>query len=123
VTNPLKPAPDGPPTLAIGFTDSAGEQVQRWLARSKVVKAFNTAGNAHMYKPKFAGGPPDMFIAGDDKPAKEKVGEIVAAFGWNVVDLGGIDAARYLEPLAMVWIAYGFLTHTWNHAFKLLRQA
>jgi predicted dinucleotide-binding enzyme len=32
VTNPLKFAPGGePPTLALGFNDSGGEQVQRWL--------------------------------------------------------------------------------------------
>jgi hypothetical protein len=30
--------------------------------------------------------------------------------------------ARYLGPLAMVWIAYGFSNNTWSHAFKLLRK-
>jgi len=122
VTNPFKPAPNGPPTLAVGLTDSAGEQVQRWLPVAKVVKAFNTVGNPHMFRPQFPGGPPDMFIAGNDPGAKQTVAELLKTFGWGVIDLGGIETARYLEPLGMLWVAYAFKTNTWNHAFKLLRK-
>jgi 8-hydroxy-5-deazaflavin:NADPH oxidoreductase len=122
VTNPLKIAPGGPPTLALGHTDSGGEQVQRWLAESHVVKAFNIIGNTFMVNPQFPGGPPDMFICGNDARAKQKVTEILTAFGWSTIDLGGIESSRYLEPLAMVWITYGFRTNTWAHAIKLLRR-
>ncbi len=52
------------PSLAIGFTDSAGETVQRLIPEAHVVKAFNIVGHAHMFKPDFPGGPPDMFICG-----------------------------------------------------------
>ena len=121
-TNPLRFAPNAPPTLALGTTDSAGEMVQRWLPKSRVVKAFNTIGNAHMINPKFLGGPPDMFLCGHDESAKKEVSEICSAFGLNPIDLGGIEMARYLEPLAMLWILYGFRTNTWNHAFKLLHR-
>jgi hypothetical protein len=120
-TNPLKPVPGGV-TLAVAGNDSAGEQVQRWLTGAKVVKAFNIVGNALMFRPQLPGGPPDMFIAGDDPGAKKKVSEILHAFGWNVIDAGGIASSRYLEALAMLWIIYGFSTNTWNHAFKLLRK-
>ena len=122
VTNPLKPTPNGPPTLGVGFTDSAGEQVQRLLPQSKVVKAFNTVGNAHMFKPQFPGGPPDMFIAGNDAGARQTVADICKAFGWGVIDLGPIENARYLEPIGMAWVVHGFRTNTWNHAWKLLRR-
>jgi len=121
-TNPLKPMPGGAPTLAVSGTDSAGEQVQRWLPNAKVVKAFNIVGNAHMFRPHFPGGTPDMFIAGNDKDAKRKVTEILKAFGWHVIDAGGIESSRYLEALAMLWIIYGFTTNSWNHAFKLLTR-
>ena len=123
VTNPLVMAPNAPPRLAVGLSDSAGEQIQRWLPEAKVVKAFNTVGGPHMYKPAFPGGPPDMFICGNDGTAKQRVAEICQTFGWGVVDIGGIEGARYLEPLAMVWVAYGLRTNTWNHAFKLLKAA
>jgi predicted dinucleotide-binding enzyme len=63
-----------------------------------------------------------MFICGNDASAKVKVTEILRAFGWDVVDIGGTEGARYLEPLAMVWILHGMRANAWNHAFKLLRK-
>jgi predicted dinucleotide-binding enzyme len=119
-TNPLDFSAGGAPRLAVGHTDSAGENVQRWLPGSRVVKAFNHVGNAHMVNPRFPGGPPDMFICGNDAGAKETVTGLLQAFGWSVVDIGGIEGARLLEPLAMIWIIHGFRTGAWNHAFKLL---
>jgi predicted dinucleotide-binding enzyme len=121
-TNPLVFAAGGAPYLTIGLTDSAGEQVQRWAPGAQVVKAFNTVGFAHMVHPQFPGGPPDMFICGNDDVAKSTVTEILTGFGWNTVDIGGIDGARLLEPMCLLWLNYGIRTHTWNHAFKLLRK-
>jgi predicted dinucleotide-binding enzyme len=121
VTNPLDFS-GMPPKLAIGHTDSAGEQVQRWLPGSYVVKAFNIIGNAHMVNPQFPGGPPDMFICGNDAKAKQTVTGFLKAFGWSVIDIGGIQGARYLEPLAMIWIPHSINTKLGNHAFKLLRK-
>ena len=72
--------------------------------------------------PQFQGGPPDMFLCGNDPAAKQKVGELCKTLGWPVVDLGGIEGARLLESLAMMWITYGFRANSWNHAFKLLRK-
>jgi len=122
-TNPLQFTSAGlPPELAIGHNDSAGERVQRWLPQSHVVKAFNSIGSAHMVRPKFPGGPPDMPICGNDTAAKKTVSDLLVSLGWNVIDLGGIENSRYLEPLAMVWIAYGFKSGSWGHVFKLLRK-
>ena len=122
VTNPLTPKPGGLPALALGHTDSGGEQVQRWLPKSRVVKAFNIVGNAHMIKPDFPGGPPDMFICGNDAGAKNIVTEILSSFGWPAIDIGGIEGARLLEPMCILWVIYGARTNSWNHAFKLLRK-
>jgi len=121
VTNPLDFS-TGAPGLAVGYTDSAGESVQRWLPGAMVVKAFNHVGNAHMVNPQFPEGPPTMFICGNDAGAKKMVTGLLEAFGWPVVDIGGIEGSRLLEPLAMLWIIYGFRTNTWSHAFKLLRK-
>ncbi len=121
-TNPLVFNPGKVPELALGHTDSGGEQVQRWLPGAKVVKAFNTVGNAHMVQPQFPGGPPDMFLCGNDAGAKRTVTEICGAFGWPVIDIGGIEGARLLEPMCILWVNYAFKTGSWNHAFKLLRK-
>ncbi len=121
-TNPLQMNPNGPPSLAVGHTDSGGEQVQRWLPDAKVVKCFNIVGNAHMVDPSFPGGPPDMFIAGNDADAKAKVSEICKSFGWPTIDMGGIEGARLLEPMCIAWVLYAIKNKTWNHAFKMLRK-
>jgi predicted dinucleotide-binding enzyme len=121
-TNPLDFSHGMPPRLALGHSDSGGEQVQRWLPKARVVKCFNIVGNAHMVDPKLAGGPPDMWIAGNDEAAKKKVGEILHDFGWpDPIDTGGIEGARLLEVMCLLWVGYGARTGTWSHAFKLLR--
>lgn len=120
-TNPLNFS-STPPSLAVTGGDSAGERVQRWLPASHVVKAFNTVGNPHMFRPDFPGGPPDMPICGNDAAAKQAVARLLSEFGWPVIDLGGIQSSRYLEALAMIWILEYFNTKNGNHAFKLLRK-
>ncbi len=113
----------GVPTLAVGHTDSAGEIVQRLLPAAKVVKAFNIITASHMVHPKLADGTPDMFIAGNDDQAKSQVAALLHSFGWRTpIDLGDITASRLLEPLAMVWISYGFRNDHWQHGFSLLGQ-
>jgi len=104
-TNPLAFDQGGPPRLALGH------------------KCFNIVGNAHMVKPQFPGGPPDMFICGNDGDAKQTVDSLVRSLGWPpAIDIGRIEGARLLEPLCILWVVYGARTNTWNHAFKLLRR-
>jgi 8-hydroxy-5-deazaflavin:NADPH oxidoreductase len=123
VTNPLDFSNDMPPRLALVHTDSAGETVQRMLPDSKVVKAFNIVGNPHMIHPDFPGGKPTMFICGNNDEAKKFVkDDILTKFGWETIDIGGIEGSRLLEPLALLWITHYFRTGNGNHAFKLLEK-
>jgi predicted dinucleotide-binding enzyme len=121
-TNPLDFSGGMPPKLFVGHTDSLGERVQRSLPRARVVKAFNTVGNALFFKPDFPGGPPDMFIAGNNTGAKGLVSQVCEQFGWGVVDIGGIEGSRHLEPMCMVWVLHGALSSSWTHAFKMLHK-
>jgi hypothetical protein len=75
-----------------------------------------------MVRPSFPEGKPDMFLCGNDPEAKETVSALCASLGWPTVDIGGIQGARYLEPLAMVWISVFAKTGSANHAFSLLRK-
>lgn len=120
-TNPLKMGAKGP-ELAIGFDTSGGEKVQEWLPEAKVVKAFNIITARLMIDAKQLGDEPDMFIAGNDAEAKKAVSGILDDFGWGVIDLGGIEESRLLEPLGMIWIRHMFNTQNWQHAFKLVRK-
>jgi 8-hydroxy-5-deazaflavin:NADPH oxidoreductase len=123
VTNPLESGGEGqPPKLALGYPDSAGATIQKWLPGSKVVKAFNIITAYYMANPKLKEGTPDMFIAGNDSGAKKSVTDIARSWGWNVIDIGGIEQSYLLESLAMLWIRYGALNNYWKHAFKLLKE-
>jgi predicted dinucleotide-binding enzyme len=120
-TNPLDFS-SGRPGLFVGHTDSLGEQVQRAASEALVVKAYNTVGNTLMVDPDLPGGPPSMFIGGDSDEAKATVTGLLEATGWDVVDLGGIEASRCLEPMCIAWVLHGMRAGTWDHAFRLLRR-
>lgn len=120
-TNPLTPDLSG---LTVGTHDSAGEQVARWATGAKVVKAFNTIGAQNFANPRFGAEVASMLIAGDDSAAKSIVRGLAAELGFDVVDTGPLGAARWLEPLGMLWIHLAF-AQEWGpngHAFKLMRR-
>jgi 8-hydroxy-5-deazaflavin:NADPH oxidoreductase len=80
-------------------------------------------GYPHMIHPDFPGGKPTMFICGNDDEAKKMVtDDILTRFGWETIDIGGIEGSRLLEPLALLWITQYFRTGNGNHAFKLLQK-
>ncbi len=122
-TNPLAPEPPARGVLKY-FTDineSLMERVQQLIPEANVVKAFNSVGNALMYKPNLKGQIPTMFICGNDVAAKEQVSAILEDFGWDAEDMGTMEAARAIEPLCILWCIPGFLKNEWMHAFKLLK--
>jgi len=123
VTNPLEFEAEGkPPYPAVGYPESGGSIVQRWLPESKVVKAFNTITAYYMANPKLEEGIPTLFICGDDKLANDTVARIASNWGWEVIDIGGIAESYLLEALAFLWIRYGFLNNHWKHAFRLMKK-
>ena len=122
-TNPLDFSHGMPPGLFLGTTDSLGERVQRKLPTARVVKCFNTVSNTIMFRPKFAGGAPEMMICGNDASAKAETTAILKSFGWpGALDIGGIDGARWLEALVPLWVRVGARLDTWGHAFQVVRS-
>ena len=63
-----------------------------------------------------------MFICGNNTKAKEEVTEILDKFGWETEDMGAVEAARAIEPLAMLWCIPGLTKNIWSHAFKLIKK-
>jgi 8-hydroxy-5-deazaflavin:NADPH oxidoreductase len=120
-TNPLDFSEGPPPRLAVYGRDSLGERIQRALPEAKVVKAFNTIGAPLMIEPRLGDDVPTMFIAGNDDGAKAKVGELLRDFGWpEPVDIGGIEGARELEAVCILWVKVGFRRGAWDHAVTLI---
>jgi len=121
-TNPIADAPpvNGVLPFFTGPGESLLERLQAKVPAARFVKAFSCVGNALMVDPKLPGGPPTMFLCGNDEGARRQVGGVVRELGWDVEDLGAAEAARAIEPLCMLWCIPGFRQNRWRHAFKLL---
>lgn len=123
-TNPIA---DAAPTNGVlqfftSLNESLMERLQKLVPDAHFVKAFSCIGNAFMVNPDFNGIKPTMFICGNDSGAKKEVTAILAQFGFDVADMGAVEAARAIEPLCMLWCIPGFLSNSWAHAFKLLKR-
>ncbi len=118
-TNPLLPDLSG---LAVGMSTSAGEEVAKWAPGARVVKCFNTLGAENFADPVIASEKASMFYCGDDAGAKRIVAELGAQLGMDMVDAGPLTQARYLEPMALLWITMAYkYGGTARSAFRLLR--
>ena len=123
-TNPIADAAPENGVLRY-FTDinrSLMETLQAKAPAARFVKAFSCVGSAHMVAPHFGGEKPTMFLCGNDAAAKAEVVGILGKFGWETADMGTAEAARAIEPLAMLWCIPGFRENSWGHAFRLLRK-
>ena len=123
-TNPIADVPPENGVLKFFTTldKSLMEELQSMFTKANFVKAFNSIGSAFMVNPDFNGEKPTMFICGNDEKAKKEVSELLSKFGFEVEDMGKVEAARAIEPLCMLWCIPGFLKNEWTHAFKLLKK-
>lgn len=126
ISNPLDFSKGMPPSLTVANTDSLGEQIQRALPLTKVVKTLNTVNAFLMVDPQqLAGGDHSMVVCGDDAAAKREVTRILEKwFGWkDVIDIGDISSARGSEMWLPLWVRlYGAL-QTPMFGMKVVRQS
>jgi NADPH-dependent F420 reductase len=123
-TNPVPLTPEGlRQGLVVGHTTSGGEEVARWAAGARVVKAFNTTGFQNMADPLYSSQSLSMLLCGDDVEAKKVTADLARQLGFDPVDVGPLRSARYLEALAMLWIdmavLQGFGT---NFGFRMVKR-
>jgi hypothetical protein len=123
-TNPIADLPpqNGVLRFFTNHDESLMERLQRKAPDARFVKAFSCVGNAFMINPTFPGGPPSMFICGNDEAAKASVRTLLTQLGWEAVDMGAAESARAIEPLCMLWCIPGLRSNSWTHAFKLLKM-
>ena len=94
--------------LAVGFSTSAAEELQRMLPKARVVKAFNTVFAANQTTGRVGKEQLTLFVAGDDTKAKQTVMQLGRDIGFDAIDAGPLKSARYLEPMAMLLINLGY---------------
>lgn len=112
--------------LALGFTDSGAETIQRAVPQARVVKTMNQVGFKVMDQAHGYPTAPAMFVASDDASARAVACALVSDLGFAAMDCGELRQARLLEPYAMLWIhqvigqgasdtsAFGWMNKTFN---------
>lgn len=119
MTNPVQPE-GGLETLG---STSAAEQIALLSPGASVIKAFNSIHYANIAEPILAGQNASMFYCGSDPAAKANVHILAAEIGLDPVDCGSLNMARYLEPLAYLWMHLAFREGLGTGvAIKLLRR-
>jgi hypothetical protein len=125
VANALDASHGVPPTLSVCNTDSLAEQIQHEFPDARVVKTLNTMNADVMADPGLVPGPHNVFLAGDDDAAKDEVRALLESFGWpatQVLDLGGLDAARGMEMYLPLWLRLFQAAGTAHINIALMRE-
>ncbi len=119
IANPLNSTYDG---LVTAPDSSSAEDVAKAVGpKTKVVKAFNTTYASTLLSGQVAGEPLDVFIAGDDEEAKNKVAQFIKDAGLRPVDTGPLSRARQIEGLGFLHIVtQGDLGTNYASAVKIL---
>jgi predicted dinucleotide-binding enzyme len=111
ITNPFNPTATG---LAIPDDTSIAQMVAKVApASTRVVKAFNTIFRDVLA----AGGPLDVFIAGDDAQAKASVSAFIKSLGLRSWDAGDLTMAHWLEGAGL--LSVGLAGHGAGFNFSL----
>jgi len=93
--------------LTVGHTSSGAEELAKIAYGGTIVKAFNMPGwekFANSAYPEYNGLKPIMYVCGDDNAANQQVCQLAEDVGFEGYNWGNLEGARYLEPMAMVWI-------------------
>jgi predicted dinucleotide-binding enzyme len=120
--NALRPDYTG---LAIGFDNSAAEEVARRAPGARVVAAVPPFAQA------IAKGPlcydrdlePTVFICGDDRAAKRIVEALVLELGAHPVDAGSLTVARLVEPAMMLAVSIAYAGVPRDVGLRLLERS
>lgn len=111
ITNPLDFTKGMPPQIleGLGNSNSLGEEIQKVLPHSFVVKTLNTVNYKLMVDARVVNkGDHHLFICGNDMDAKNKVKHLlVDIFHWQpdrLVDLGSIKSSRAIEAIVPFWV-------------------
>ena len=120
--NALKPDYTG---LAIGFDNSAAEEVARRAPGARVIAALPPFASA------IAAGQlcydrelePTVFLCGDDPAAKRIVERLVLDIGAHPVDAGPLRSARLVEPAMMLAVSIAYAGVPRDVALRLLERS
>src|SRR5712691_11138891 len=99
------PMNDDDTGLVVAHTSSGAEELAKMIPKARVVAAFNTVPSEVLfgvYEAKRKVSQPSLVYCGDDKSGKAVAVELIRDVGFDPVDAGPLQIARYTEPFALL---------------------
>lgn len=99
------PMNDEDTELVVGHTSSGAEELARKLPGVRVVSAFGTVPSEVLYavfKRRKRLVRPSLVFCGDDASARNSAARLIRDVGFDPVDAGPLQVARYLEPFTIL---------------------
>ena len=91
--------------LVVGRTSSGAEELAKKVAESRVVCAFNTVPSEvlfNVFEARRKTTKPSLVYCGDDAGSKKIAAELIRDVGFDPLDVGPLQTARYTEPFALL---------------------
>lgn len=91
--------------LAIGHTSSGAEALAKKARRAHIVSAFSTAPSEVLFSvfdKRRRTTRPNLVYCGDNRKAKQVAAKLIRDVGFNPIDAGPLDTARYIEPFTLL---------------------
>jgi predicted dinucleotide-binding enzyme len=91
--------------LVVAHTSSGAEALAKKVPRARVVSAFGTIPSEVLFgvfQRRRRGVRPSLLYAGDDRRARNVAARLIRDIGFDPVDAGPLQMARYLEPFTLL---------------------
>jgi 8-hydroxy-5-deazaflavin:NADPH oxidoreductase len=99
------PMNDNDTALAVAHTSSGAEELARKTPAAHVVSAFATTPSEVLFAvfgERDGGSRPSLVYSGDGEDAKATAARLIRDVGFDPVDAGPLEVARYIEPFALL---------------------
>lgn len=99
------PMNDDDSALAVAHTSSGAEVLATKVPETRVVSAFSTAPSEvlfDVFAKRDGAARPSLVYCGDDNDAKEVAARLIRDVGFDPVDVGPLETARYIEPFSLL---------------------
>ena len=99
------PMNDDDTDLVVAHSSSGAEELAKRVPKARVVSAFNTVPSEVLfgvYEARRKTSRPSLVYCGDDSRSKKIAAELIRDVGFDPVDAGPLQIARYTEPFAML---------------------
>ena len=115
----LLPMDPGNTRLVVGHTSSGAEELAKKAPQAHVVSAFNTVPSEVLFQvfdARRKKSRPSVVYCADDRDAKGVAVELIRDVGFDPIDGGPLQNARYTEPMGLL---VGHLAYEGGHGPEL----